>query len=157
MSNYLLAIVIVLFLIISLLMVLIVLIQKPQGGGLSGAFGGAGAGSSQTAFGARTGDVLTLVTIGIFLAFLGTAVGLNYMIRPPAPRAEPAFVPPDAAPPTTSGEAPEPTPIQPLPEQAPEPQLETQTETLPETQPEAQPETPPAEEGEGEQGGGDQR
>ena len=55
-------------------------------GGLSGAFGGAAAGSSQTAFGARTGDVLTMVTIGIFIAFLLTAVFLNYQMDPSAAR-----------------------------------------------------------------------
>lgn len=79
---------VVLFLIVSLLMMLVVLIQKPQGGGLSGAFGaGAPEGSGQTAFGAKTGDVLTTATIGIFILFLGTAVGLNFLIGPPqAPR-----------------------------------------------------------------------
>lgn len=80
-----LALLLVFFLIVSLVMILIVLVQRPQGGGLSGAFGGSAAGSSQTAFGARTGDVLTLVTIGIFLIFLSTAVALNYMVGPPTP------------------------------------------------------------------------
>ena len=43
----------VLFLFICVLMVLTVLIQKPQGGGLSAAFG-ASSGSGQTAFGTKT-------------------------------------------------------------------------------------------------------
>ncbi len=69
------------FLLVCLIMILTVLIQKPQGGGLSGAFG-SGAGSGQTAFGARTGDALTVATIGIFVLYILAAIGLNYMVRP---------------------------------------------------------------------------
>ena len=84
-SQWVVGLMVVLFLFISVCMVLIVLIQRPQGGGLSGAFGGGGAeGAGQTAFGAKTGDVLTTVTIGIFVVFLGIAVALNYVVRPPA-------------------------------------------------------------------------
>jgi preprotein translocase subunit SecG len=68
------------FLAACVLLVLIVLVQKPQGGGLAGAFG-SGAGSGQTAFGTRTGDVLTLTTIIIFVLYLATAVGLTFAIR----------------------------------------------------------------------------
>lgn len=71
----------VFFLVTCLLLMLIILIQRPQGGGLAGAFG-SGAGSGQTAFGARTGDALTVATIGIFVLYLLTAVGLNYAFRP---------------------------------------------------------------------------
>ena len=63
------------FLACSILLVLTVLIQRPQGGGLSGAFG-AGAGSGETAFGARTGDALTIATISFFVLWLVVAVGL---------------------------------------------------------------------------------
>ncbi len=72
----------VFFLLVCLAMILIILIQRPQGGGLSGAFG-AGGGSGQTAFGAKTGDVLTIVTIAIFILYLATAIGLNFAVRPP--------------------------------------------------------------------------
>jgi preprotein translocase subunit SecG len=44
----------------SLFLILLVLIQRGKGGGLSGAFGGAG-GSS--AFGSRAGDLFTRITI----------------------------------------------------------------------------------------------
>jgi preprotein translocase subunit SecG len=44
----------------SLFLILLVLIQRGKGGGLSGAFGGAG-GSS--AFGSRAGDTFTRITI----------------------------------------------------------------------------------------------
>ena len=63
------------FLACSILLILTVLIQRPQGGGLSGAFG-AGAGSGETAFGAKTGDALTIATITFFVLWLCVAVGL---------------------------------------------------------------------------------
>jgi preprotein translocase subunit SecG len=76
------------FVLVSLFMMLVILIQKPKGGGLSGAFGGAG-GSSQAAFGAKTGDLLTLITTGCFVAFLLLAGGLTYAIRADvAPKAD---------------------------------------------------------------------
>ncbi|MBX3385960.1 MAG: preprotein translocase subunit SecG [Phycisphaeraceae bacterium] len=70
-----------LFLLVCVLLILIVLIQRPQGGGLAGAFG-MGAGSSQTAFGAKTGDALTFATIGIFVFYIVAAVGLNFALDP---------------------------------------------------------------------------
>lgn len=48
--------------IISVLLIGLVLIQRGRGGGLAGAFGGAG-GSS--AFGTKAGDVFTRITIGV--------------------------------------------------------------------------------------------
>ncbi len=70
----------VLFIAVCVLMMLVILIQKPKGGGLSGAFGGAG--GANDAFGAKTGDVLTVVTVGFFVAFLLLAMGLTWAIRP---------------------------------------------------------------------------
>lgn len=72
----------VLFLAVCVIMVLTVLIQKPQGGGLASAFGGSGAGSGQTAFGAKTGDALTVFTIIVFVVYLGFAVALNFAMKP---------------------------------------------------------------------------
>lgn len=80
-TGWLVGVVTVLFLLICVMMILTVLIQRPQGGGLSGAFG-SGAGSGQTAFGAKTGDALTIFTIIVFVLFLGLAVSLNYGYRP---------------------------------------------------------------------------
>jgi len=71
----------ILFVAVCLFMILVILIQKPRGGGLSGAFGGAG-GSAQAAFGAKTGDVLTWFTVFCFSAFLLLAVGLTWSIKP---------------------------------------------------------------------------
>ena len=66
----------VLFLFLSLILMLLVLIQKGRGGGLSSAFGGGG---GNTAFGAKTGDVLTWATSIVFGVFMLLAVGLNLL------------------------------------------------------------------------------
>jgi preprotein translocase subunit SecG len=66
-----------LFIFICLFLILLVLIQKGRGGGLSGAFGGGGGGSS--AFGSKTGDVLTWTTAVVFLIFLVLAITLNLL------------------------------------------------------------------------------
>ena len=66
-----------LFIVVSVALVLIVLVQRPQGGGLAGAFGGAGGGGTDTAFGGRTGDVLTIATVSAFLVYLLLGVALN--------------------------------------------------------------------------------
>ncbi|MBK7403539.1 MAG: preprotein translocase subunit SecG [Phycisphaerales bacterium] len=94
------------FLFCSILLILTVLIQRPQGGGLSGAFG-AGAGSGETAFGARTGDALTIATISFFVLWLVVAVGLVWVMQPPGPgSARPQATSTEQAPPPTGGAAP---------------------------------------------------
>ncbi len=70
------------FVIISFMLLLVILIQRPQGGGLSEAFG-SNSGSGHTAFGAKTGDALTTATIGIFVVFILVSIVLNYAVRPP--------------------------------------------------------------------------
>lgn len=125
------------FTVVCVLLVLTVLIQRSQGGGLAGAFGSA-AGSGQTAFGAKTGDALTLFTISMFVVYVLAAIGLNYAVRPVEVAAETPAVqgtqsapqtPTPAEPPTTgtpfpavapTGDAPatpaaEPAPINPAP------------------------------------------
>lgn len=72
---------VLLFLIVCFILVLTVMIQKPQGGGLSAAFG-ASSGSGQTAFGTKTGDALTVATILVFVVWLMLAVALNIMSKP---------------------------------------------------------------------------
>lgn len=123
MEGFLTGLMLLAFLAACVLLVLIVLVQKPQGGGLAGAFG-SGAGSGQTAFGTRTGDALTLATIILFVVYLATAVGLTFAIRPgaapsgdaaleaPADKQKPAENAPTGAAPltTTPVSAPSPAP-----------------------------------------------
>ena len=61
----------------SVLLILVILIQKPQGGGLTSAFG-AGGGQSAV-FGAKTGDILTVITMVGFALFLLLAIA-NVMV-----------------------------------------------------------------------------
>jgi preprotein translocase subunit SecG len=77
-GNLFLGLFITLFVIVSILLILLVLIQKGRGGGLASAFGGGG---GNTAFGSKTGDVLTWATSIIFGVFLLLAVILNLMTR----------------------------------------------------------------------------
>ena len=73
-----------------------ILIQRGKGGGLAGAFGGMG-GSS--AFGARTGDVFTKVTVGVAIAWILLSMLMVVLtnrkpairlgrLRPPRPRTD---------------------------------------------------------------------
>ena len=65
-----------LFILVCLILILLILIQKGRGGGLASAFGGAG---GNTAFGSKTGDVLTWATSIIFGIFLLLAIVLNFI------------------------------------------------------------------------------
>jgi preprotein translocase subunit SecG len=71
-------VVMIIWVLTCLALVFIILIQKGKGGGLSAAFGGAGGAGSL--FGAKTGDALTWITIGIagFFLFLSVIMGLSY-------------------------------------------------------------------------------
>lgn len=64
---------------VSLLLIGLILLQKNKGAGLSGAFGGVG---GHTAFGTKTGDFLTWLTVGLAGAFLLLAVVGNYVFTP---------------------------------------------------------------------------
>ena len=71
---------------VSLLLIGLVLIQKNRGAGLSGAFGGVG---GNTAFGTKTGDVLTVITVCftalfLVLSVIGVFVFVPSKITPPA-------------------------------------------------------------------------
>ena len=56
-----------LIILLSLFLVCLILIQRGKGGGLAGAFGGAG---GQSAFGSRAGDAFTKVTIYTALVWI---------------------------------------------------------------------------------------
>ena len=86
---------IVLFLMVCVLLICVVLLQKGRGGGLGSAFG-AGAGSS--AFGTRTGDVFTWVTIILTAVFLLLAATCAIAIRPPSQQVQSPVLDPPAWP-----------------------------------------------------------
>jgi preprotein translocase subunit SecG len=70
------------FAVIALLLIIVILLQRGKGVGLAGAFGGAGGGA---AFGAKTGDLLTWVTIVAAVLMLTFTVVLNFVFRPIGP------------------------------------------------------------------------
>ncbi len=99
----------ILFACVALVLVLIILVQRPQGGGLAGAFGGAGGSSTETVFGGRVGDALTYATVAAFVVYIGMAIGLSLLddavnapaaTGPPPGQVVPAAT--DDAPPTGS-------------------------------------------------------
>ncbi len=68
------------------LLMIVILLQRGRGGGLAGAFGGGG-GSS--AFGAKTGDVFTWITVVMAGAFVFLAVAANFVFdQSPKPEAD---------------------------------------------------------------------
>ena len=77
--GFLLSVVAVLFIICCVVLILVILIQKGRGGGLSAAFGGAGASSI---LGSKTGDFLTWVTIVLVGVFLLLAVVMAKFFKP---------------------------------------------------------------------------
>ena len=80
---------------LSLFLILIVLLQRGRGGGLAGAFGGAG-GSS--ALGTRAGDVFTKITVGLALVWILLACVNTFILRGESQRFEAVVTDtPDAA------------------------------------------------------------
>ena len=73
-------ILLVFFVIIAILLILMVLVQNEEGDGLGGIF----AGGSGTAFGSRTGNVLTRATTVLGALFLIISFGLALANRSPS-------------------------------------------------------------------------
>ena len=118
-----------LFALLAVLLMGVILLQRGKGVGLSGAFGGAG---GHTAFGAKTGDVLTWATIVIAIVMLVFAVILNYVFVPvappgPGPAVAPLTIPstPTGAPGETGGGS----PVPPGGETSPPPAVPAPTDT----------------------------
>lgn len=72
-------ILLVAFVIICILLVCLVLVQNEEGGGLGGLFGGA----SSTAFGSRSGNVLTKTTYILVALFFLASFGLAFLNKAP--------------------------------------------------------------------------
>jgi protein translocase SecG subunit len=88
-SGFLTGLLTVLFIIVGVLLVLCILLQKGKGGGLGAAFGGA-----SSAFGTKTGDMFTWVTIVLTGAFLLLSIGLGFVYKPDMlPLPQPTFSP----------------------------------------------------------------
>ena len=71
-----------LFILICILLIAVVLLQKGRGGGLAGAFGGGG---GHSAFGARTGDMFTWITVVMVALYLLISVAAVKYFRPEKP------------------------------------------------------------------------
>jgi preprotein translocase subunit SecG len=67
---------ITLMIVVAVFLIMLILIQKGRGGGLASAFGGGG---GNTAFGSKTGDVLTWATSVVFAVFLLLCITLNVL------------------------------------------------------------------------------
>ncbi len=72
-----------LFAVLAIIVMGVILLQRGRGVGLAGAFGGTPGG---TAFGAKTGDVLTWVTIAGAILLLTYTVVLNFVFVPTGPQ-----------------------------------------------------------------------
>jgi preprotein translocase subunit SecG len=134
-----------LFAFMAIVLMGVILLQRGKGVGLSGAFGGAG---GHTAFGAKTGDVLTWATIIVAILLLTFAVILNYIFVPPTPFATPPTPPPTLPPvvPESGTQAPAPIPGEATAPPA-GPGSPTPVETIPPTDADAPAETAPPPEG----------
>lgn len=74
------------FAILAILLMALILLQRGRGVGLAGAFGGAGGAAT---FGAKTGDILTWVTMVMFGIYVLMAIILNYVFVPSLPSLAP--------------------------------------------------------------------
>lgn len=104
------------FVAVSVLLIGLVLLQKNRGAGLSGAFGGVG---GHTAFGTKTGDFLTWVTVSLTALFLLLSIAGNYVFEPAKSGASapvPTSPPGSSTPPPVTPVRPAPvTPVAPSP------------------------------------------
>ena len=71
--------ILIIFVLSALILILVILLQDDQGEGLGGLFGG----GSSSAFGPRTGNVLTRFTSVVAAIFLVTSFGIAWLNRTP--------------------------------------------------------------------------
>lgn len=89
---------------VCMVLMLVILVQRGRGEGLSGAFGGGGS----SAFGAKTGDVFTWITVVGAVIFLSVAVAANFVLDESSAETNPAQV--DTDPGQTQGQPDAPPP-----------------------------------------------
>ncbi len=109
------------FVLVSLLLIGLILLQKNRGSGLSGAFGGVG---GHSAFGTKTGDFLTWLTVGLTGVFMLLAIIGNFAFEPVK-----ATTPQPVAPATTPDPVPTPPPVSSNPPSTPPPTTAAPTPT----------------------------
>lgn len=73
---------------VGILLMIIILLQRGRGGGLAGAFGGAG---GQSAFGTRAGDVFTKITAVMAILWVFLAGVSRFALEPAANQAASQF------------------------------------------------------------------
>lgn len=73
---------------VGLLLMIVILLQRGRGGGLAGAFGGAG---GQSAFGTRAGDVFTKITAIMAILWVFLAGVSRFALEPAANQAASSF------------------------------------------------------------------
>ena len=71
----------VLIWLVSLFLILLILIQKGKGGGLAGAFGGPG---GQSAFGSKTADAFTKITLYVAGIWVAMIIIMIWLVQPKA-------------------------------------------------------------------------
>jgi preprotein translocase subunit SecG len=64
---------------VSVFLILLILIQKGKGGGLAGAFGGPG---GQSAFGSKTADAFTKITLYVAGIWVALIVIMIWLVQP---------------------------------------------------------------------------
>ena len=96
------------FILVSLLLIGLILLQKNRGSGLSGAFGGVG---GHSAFGTKTGDFLTWLTVGLTGVFMLLAIIGNFAFEPAKPQPVVPVAPAPTPAPMAESPAPTPTPV----------------------------------------------
>jgi preprotein translocase subunit SecG len=72
-----------LLMLVGILLMIVILLQRGRGGGLAGAFGGAG---GQSAFGTRAGDVFTKITAIMAFIWISLAGVSRFALEPAATR-----------------------------------------------------------------------
>ena len=90
---------------VSFLLIALILLQKNRGAGLSGAFGGVG---GHSAFGTKTGDFLTWVTVGLVAIFLLLNIAGNFVFEPEPIGAQTPTLSPSSPAPNAGGTTPKP-------------------------------------------------